>query len=281
MAAGLVDIAGNVHRDSSVPTDHSLDSESLYADLVGLVESVLGSDVSYDVCGVGCGGPMSPGGQEVSPLNIPAWRNFALVDRMRESFGARVVIDNDAKALALGEAWYGAGIGLSNFLAMVVSTGIGGGLIMNGELIEGATGNAGHIGHVIVEPEGAICACGSQGCLEAEASGPSIARRLKSEPSEASIFERSRAGTMVGRAVASAVNLLDLERVLVGGSVALGFGVPFFKAANSEMIRRCGLDFSRGVKIVPVGLGGKAPIVGAAAIGFRGLGINLRKSTSD
>ena len=62
MAAGLVDIDGNVHRESSVPTDHSLDSESLYADLVGLVESVLGSDVSYDVCGVGCGGPMSPGG---------------------------------------------------------------------------------------------------------------------------------------------------------------------------------------------------------------------------
>ena len=167
MAAGLVDIEGNVHRESSVPTNHSLDRESLYADLVGLVESVLRSDVSYDVCGVGCGGPMSPGGQEVSPLNIPAWRNFALVDRMRESFGAHVVIDNDAKALALGEAWYGAGIGLSNFLAMVVSTGIGGGLIMNGELIEGATGNAGHIGHVIVEPEGAICACGSQGCLEA------------------------------------------------------------------------------------------------------------------
>jgi glucokinase len=215
-------------------------------------------------------------GEAVSPLNIPAWREFPLRERLREGLGMDVHIDNDAKALALGEAWFGAGRNFSNFLAMVVSTGIGGGVFVDGRLLDGGDGNAGHIGHVIVEPEGADCACGARGCLEAEASGPAISRRLGADPSTAGAQERRRAGMLVGRAVASAVNLLDLEHVLIGGSVALGFGDEFFDAANMELFERCHLDFSRGVKISPVGLGAEAPLVGAAVVGFRSLGIDAR-----
>ncbi len=267
---------GDVLIMEQVPTPQDFQSDQLFSSLLALARDVLGANTEVAVCGVGCGGPMTQNGERVSPLNIPAWREFPLRERLSKGLEMGVSIDNDAKALALGEAWFGAGKKLSNFLAMVISTGIGGGLFIDGQLLDGAAGNAGHIGHVIVEPEGADCVCGSRGCLEAEASGPSIGRRLGADPSSAGAKERRRAGVLVGRAVASAVNLLDLEQVLVGGSVALGFGEDFFAAANNELSERCQLEFSRGVQILPVGLGTKAPLVGAAALGFRSLGIDPR-----
>ena len=170
---------------------------------------------------------------------------------------------------------------LSNFLAMVVSTGVGGGLVVNNVLLDGKDGNAGHVGHVIVEPDGALCGCGAFGCLEAEASGTAIERRTGRPPAEADRSERIRAGLMVGRAVASVVNLLDLEQVLVGGSVALGFGDPFFEAANRELADRCRLEFSRGVRISSVQLGEVTPLVGAAAVGFRSVGSTVGGNQPD
>ena len=118
---------------------------------------------------------MTAGGEEVSPLNIEAWRDFPLRARLGASLGLDVHIDNDAKALALGEGWCGAAVGVRDYIGMVVSTGVGGGVVLDGRLLDGAAGNAGHVGHVIVEPEGRTCPCGAQGCLEAEASGTAIA----------------------------------------------------------------------------------------------------------
>ncbi|MEE3256946.1 MAG: ROK family protein [Actinomycetota bacterium] len=281
LAAGLVGSDGRVLARDEVPTPSTTSEDVLFEALVDLIGTVTQDCVSYDVCGVGCGGPMTLNGVLVSPLNIPAWRACPLSSKLEDTLGVSVAIDNDAKALALGEAWYGAGRRFKNFLAMVVSTGVGGGLVVDGMLLDGASGNAGHIGHVIVEPEGARCGCGAQGCLEAEASGPAIERRIGTKPSEADINEKVRAGTMVGRAVASVVNLLDLEQVLIGGSVALGFGEPFLDAANRELARRCQLEFSQGVRISTVELGHNAPIVGAAAIGFRSTEKAVRGSRSD
>ena len=223
------------------------------------------------VCGVGCGGPMTAGGEEVSPLNIPGWRGFPLRARLRELTGLPAFVDNDAKALALGEGWVGAAAGESDFLAMVVSTGVGGGIVLDGRLLDGAAGNAGHIGHVIVEPDGRPCACGARGCLEAEASGTAIAAVTGRPAAEAGPDVIERTGRLVGRAVASVANLLDLRLAVVAGSVALGFGARFFAAAQAELDRSAQLDFSRGTRIVPSTLGADAPIVGAAAVGFRGL----------
>src|SRR5690606_38207858 len=106
--------------------------------------------------------------------------------------------------------------------------GVGGGIVLEGRLLDGAAGNAGHIGHLIVEPAGRTCPCGAQGCLEAEASGTAIAARTGRPAAEAPLEERRRAGRLVGRAVASVANLLDLRLAVVAGSVALGFGPPFF-----------------------------------------------------
>ena len=276
LACALITSDGQILDKRQVPTEQSAPAELLFDSLLDLVQTVTGPKPKVNVCGVGCGGPMNLNGSLVSPLNIPAWRQFPLLTRLQATLEVPVAIDNDAKALALGEAWFGAGRSFKNFMAMVVSTGVGGGLFVDGELLDGGNGNAGHIGHVIVEPDGAECACGARGCLEAEASGPAIARRIGATPAEADRKEKARAGMMVGRAVASAVNLLDLEQVLVGGSVALGFGDVFLDAANQELSERCKLEFSRGVKIAGVELGEAAPLVGAAAVGFRSVGIDPR-----
>lgn len=221
-----------------------------------------------DVVGVGCGGPMvgGPGDRRVSPLHIPQWDDLPLGDLLAERTGLDVVVDNDAKALALGEGWCGAAAGYRNFLAMVVSTGVGGGIVLDGRLLDGATDNAGHIGHLVVDPDGPYCACGSRGCLEAVASGTAIALATGAPAAEASDEVRREVGVMVGRGVADVVNLLDLSLAVVAGSVALGFGAPFFEAADEALRARCGLAFTNGARIVPAGLGSDGPLVGAAAV---------------
>ena len=130
---------------------------------------------------------MSPGGETVSPLNIAGWRGFPLRSRLADLIsGVPTYVDNDAKALALGEGWIGAAQGEDNFIGMVVSTGVGGGIVLNGSLLQGRLGNAGHIGHVVVEPDGRDCVCGGRGCLEAEASGTAIAAMTGRPAAEAS-----------------------------------------------------------------------------------------------
>ncbi|MBW3614431.1 MAG: ROK family protein [Actinobacteria bacterium] len=272
LAAGVVTDTGQLVRRVTAPTP----GDDLFPRLVSLVEEVRNGE--EQLCGVGCGGPMSAGGEEVSPLNISQWRRFPLRRRLTEEFGLPVHVDNDAKALALGEGWVGAAGGVADFIAMVVSTGVGGGIVLGGRLLDGAAGNAGHIGHVIVEPEGRACACGARGCLEAEASGTAIAARTGRPAGEAPAEVRERTGRLVGRAVGSVANLLDLRLAVVAGSVALGFGDTFFRAAQAELDRTAQLDFSRGAAIVPAGLGDGGPLVGAAAVALRGAG---RLSTTE
>jgi glucokinase len=215
---------------------------------------------------------MTPGGETVSPLNIEGWRGFPLRSRLAAALGIGVHIDNDAKALALGEGWLGAAAGERSYLAMVVSTGVGGGIVLDGRLLGGAQGNAGHIGHIIVEPDGRTCGCGARGCLEAEASGTAIAARTGRPASEAGDDERARSGRLVGRAVASVAALLDLRLAVVAGSVALGSGERFFGPAQAELDRCARIEFARGARIVPAGLGDAGPLVGAAAVALRAVG---------
>ena len=275
LAAGLVTADGDLVAEASAPTPDTDDPERVFGVLEAVVASV-GGNGDVLVCGVGSGGPMTIGddigGEAVSPLNIPAWRGFPLRRRLAEATGLPTFVDNDAKALALGEGWRGAAAGERDFIAMVVSTGVGGGIVLDGRLLEGAMGNAGHIGHVVVEPDGRACVCGGRGCLEAEASGTAI-RAITGRPAaDAGPEVRARTGRLVGLAVASVANLLDLPLAVVGGSVALGYGPPFFAAAQAELSARARLDFSRHARIVPAGLGAEGPLVGAGAVGWRGLG---------
>ena len=290
IAAGIVTREGELLDHDRVPTPRSHDADDLF-DAVGDVAGRMlarppdgperdGPERRVMACGIGCGGPMDLEAGTVSPLNIPGWRGFPLRQRVAEITGLPTALDNDAKALALAEGWVGAARGCRNFLAMVVSTGVGGGIVLDGRLVHGATGNAGHVGHVIVEPEGRQCECGARGCLEAEASGTAIAAVTGHPPAEASATVITRCGQLVGRAVASLVSALDIELIVVAGSVALGFGAPFFAAANDELRLRACLSFTRSAVIMPAGLADRGPLVGAGAVGWDGCGADLLGTAS-
>ena len=277
LAAAVVDRAGSLTARASTATTALASTnppgEGLFITLASLVDEVrstAGGDLV--ACGVGCGGPMSAGGELVSPLNIAQWQSFPLRARLAAHLGLPTFVDNDAKALTLGEGWIGAARGERNYLGMVVSTGVGGGIVVDGRLLEGASTNAGHIGHVIVEPGGRTCGCGARGCLEAEASGTAIMATTGQPAERASDEIRARTGTLVGRAVGSVMNLLDLRLAVVAGSVALGFGAPFFAAAQRELDAVCRIEFARGARIRAAGSGELAPLIGAAAVAWRGLG---------
>jgi glucokinase len=273
MAAGIVTADGDLLARSVRPTPRTDDGETVLSALLEAVAEVrTGDEVA---CGVGSGGPMTRGGDSVSPLNIPAWRGFPLRARLADAFGLPVHIDNDAKALALGEGWRGAAQGEASYLAMVVSTGVGGGIVLEGRLLDGEGANAGHIGHVIVEPDGRVCPCGARGCLEAEASGTAIAARTGAPAADAPDGERARAGRLVGRAVASVAVLLDLRLAVVAGSVALGYGDVFFDAAQAELSDRARIEYARSARIVRAGLGDEGPLIGAAAVALRSAGHGL------
>ena len=275
LAAGVVDESGTLLRRTQVatPAGAGAGPEVLFQALRSVIDEVrVGGEVA---CGVGSGGPMSRGGEEVSPLTIPGWRSFPLRRRLAEATGLSTTLDNDAKALALGEGWVGAAAGCRDFIAMVVSTGVGGGIVLDGRLLDGRAGNAGHIGHVNVVPDGRPCACGARGCLEAEASGTGIRAATGRGAEEATPDVVRHVGTAVGRGVSAVCNLLDLRLAVIAGSVALGFGAPFFEAAQAELDARCRLDFALGARVVAAGLGDEGPLVGAAAVAWRAAGVDI------
>ncbi len=270
IAVATVGEDGTVLERVEAPTPAHGNADTMWSSLDGLINRLTRASQAVAV-GCGCGGPMIRGGETVSPLNISAWRGFPLRSALAARTGLPTFVDNDAKALALGEGWFGAARGIDHYIGMVVSTGIGGGIVLDGRLLDGATGNAGHIGHIIVEPNGRRCECGAQGCVEAEASGTAIAAITGRAAAEVDTAMRVRCGTLVGRAIANVATLLDLQLAVVAGSVALGYGETFFAAAQREIDARCGLDFARGTRIVAGELGAEGPIVGAACVALTNL----------
>lgn len=264
LAAAVVTAQGEIIRRDRVATPARMPWSTL-ATLIKRIQASA-ADIEIVACGVACGGPMKRGGTEVTPLHIPAWVDFPLLDSISELTGLATFIDNDAKALALAEGWLGAARGLANFMAVVIGTGVGGGLVVGGRLADGRTGNAGHFGHIVVEAQGRACRCGGSDCLEAFLSGPAIELETGRDPIYAPLNLKVRNGILLGRAVASVAAVADISRVVVGGSVALGWGDPFFQAANAELVARSKLQFTSGISIVPLGLGDSSALVGAAAV---------------
>ena len=292
LASAVVAEDGSLVGAQRTPTARSSDGERLFADLVALGRASLAAGGDVDVVSAGCGGPMRWPEGVVSPLHIPAWRGFPLRERLAAEFGVDAVVDNDAKAFAYGEWWRGAGRGSRAMLGMVVSTGVGGGIVIDGRLIDGAHGHAGHIGHVNVDPEGPVCSCGARGCLTAFAAGTGIARRIAAAKSggvatsldgaadAAQAAAAARAGDAfaaqlfrdaaeaLGRAIASAVALLDLDLVVIGGSVALGAWDLIGEILERELRSRARSGFI-DVKVMRAALGADAGLIGAAALVYR------------
>ena len=246
--------------------------EHLFDSIVGLINGLIGeSDDPISAVGVGCAGPMTRHGELVSPLNIPQWRDFALRESLARELDLEVFVEGDAKALALAEGAFGAADPNGSYLSMVVSTGIGGALVLNGRLLDGDAGNAGHIGHLNVVNNGRLCACGSYGCLEAEASGGAIEDITGRPASQADPAVRRRSAELVGKAVGTLASVLDFSHCYVAGSVALGFGTEFFAEANKAARSYACLEYSTNLNIQESGLGSDGPILGASLVGFRGI----------
>lgn len=285
IAAALVDSGGVLVHREQLPTPHA-DSEQVWATVDALVGKALAAAAGRPVrgVGVGCAGPIDVVAGTVSPINIAVWQQFPLVERLTERTGLPVRLAGDVVCLAMGEQWRGAGRGARFLLGMVVSTGIGGGLVLNGAPYLGRTGNAGHIGHVVVAPDGPSCACGAQGCVEAVASGPHLARWAhehgwdappdadakalaeaagRGDPVAVQAF--SRGAEALAIAIASAAAVCDLDLVVLGGGVA-NAGEVLFGPLRAALPRYAGLSFLRGLRVVPAELGGDAGLVGAAAL---------------
>jgi glucokinase len=294
LAAATVEPGGRLSAWAQVPTPRDVDSDQLWRTLEMLLDRVLGQARISAVgelagVGAGCGGPMQWPAGVVSPLHIPAWRSFPLRARLRERFGSIPVrVHNDAICVVVGEHWRGAGRGRDNVLGMVISTGVGGGLILDGRLVEGASGNAGHIGHVVVEPDcGPPCLCGGNGCLEAIARGPAIvawaqdrgwrpgqadatASQLAADAAQGhpvSLAAMRRAGRALGVAISSATLLCDLEVVSIGGGLSQA-GAVLFDPLEESLRAHARMQFARQVRVVAAALGQSAGLVGAAALIF-------------
>lgn len=298
LTAGLVDPRGQVLRSAVRQTPAGADPEAAWAALCGAIADLTPHDDVVAV-GIGAAGPIDAAAGTVSPVNIAAWRRFPVRDRLGEVLPGRpAVLGGDAVAVAMAEYHHGAGRGAHGLLGMVVSSGVAGGLVLDGRPYSGPTGNAGHIGHVIVDMDGAPCACGSRGCVETVASAPALVRWARERgwasdvpdgmalaaaakeghPVAVAAFERGARALAAG--IISAVALCEVDRVVVGGGVARSWGVlapPLRKALRAYG----GMGFVQRAEVVPARLGTRAGLVGAAALARRAIAAgSLRQGAS-
>jgi len=285
--AGFVDDSGVVLQATRFrrPTGATSTSDELAAAVRGVVLDALATQPEgTDLVGVGIGsaGPIEVRTGLTSPLNVPAWRGYAIRDLVAATVpGVPVRYRMDGLCIALAEHWVGAGRGYDNIMGMIVSTGVGGGIITQGRAIEGPTGNAGHIGHVEVGGFDVLCKCGGIGCVEAIASGPKSVEWAASEGWTGATGEDlaaayaagdpiaraavERAGRAIGQSIASATALVDLELVAIGG----GFSrvtPDLFDFIREAIAKRVQFGFVTKVKVVPSGLSDAGPLIGAAAL---------------
>lgn len=284
IAAGLVDAEGTLIRHAQLPTP-DVGAEAIWSVTETLLtETLAAAPGPVGGVGIASAGPIDLPGGTVSPINITAWQRFPIVDRVKAATGLSVRLGGDGLCMALGEQWRGAARGAEFLLGMVVSTGIGGGLVLDGAPYDGRTGNAGHVGHVVVDPDGAPCTCGGRGCVETVASGPHLARWAREngwvagpdadakdlaaaagrgDPVALQAFRR--ATTALAMTIASVAAVCDLDLVVIGGGVAKS-GALLFDPLREALMTYAGLDFIRDVRVLPAELGGDAGLVGAAAL---------------
>lgn len=287
LAAAVADSVGELIHVEQRSTPHG-DAETLWsavAELLTDTRSAAGRQLA--AVGVGSAGPVDVPAGTVSPINIDAWDRFPIVARVAELTGLPVRLGGDGLCMALGEAARGAGRGARFMLGMVVSTGIGGGLVLDGAPYHGRTGNAGHVGHVVVEPGGAPCTCGGHGCVETVASGPHLAHWARAHGwqappgadarelaeaagrgDEVAVRAFARGGEALAATIASVAAVCDLDLVVIGGGVAKS-GALLFDPLREALNGYAGLDFIRGLRVVPAELGGDAGLVGAALLANR------------
>ncbi|RJQ50274.1 MAG: ROK family protein [Nitrospiraceae bacterium] len=301
IAVGLVNLKGKVINSLREPTPLGSGPEGVCERMAEMSKEILlrtgvGRREIAGI-GIGAGGPLDlKKGMLLSPPNLPGFHGYPLKDKIEEYTGMHAALENDANAAALGEMMFGAGRKAKNLIYMTVSTGIGGGIIVDGKLVHGVGWSAGEVGHMTLKPDGPECNCGNRGCLEALSSGTAIAKRAKEEVGENPsslilkvaeggkntidaevVFRAADLGDTVacriidealfylGIGIGNLITAFSPETVILGGGLT-GAGDRLFVRVREIVKERVKLVPVNKIPIVPAGLGESAGIVGAASL---------------
>lgn len=295
ISGALADLDGIILSQYTMPTNAIEGEDAVLGRVIEVIEKVImeakkTNDVIKAI-GIGSPGPLDSGeGIIIETPNLP-FKNFKLVKPIKDKFNIPTYLDNDANVAAIGEYMLGAGKGTRNMIYITVSTGVGGGAIIEGKIYRGSTSNALEIGHTTILPDGPKCNCGNNGCIEALSSGTAIARQARealSKGEETSlskyenltsfeVFKEAYAGdkvskdileksfTYLGIGVSNTITSFDPDMVVIGGGVTKG-GQILFDVVQKEVDKRCFKTMSKHTKIVPAKLGTDAGVIGAVAL---------------
>ena len=293
---------GRILFRAKTETQADRGAEHVVQRMIHLIGEAIRSNPTCRVQGIGIGapGPLQPRtGVIIECPNLPGFEMYPLRDRIAQATGLPTIVENDANAAAVGEHRYGAGRGFANLVYLNISTGIGGGIIIENQLYWGENGYAGEIGHMTLEAHGPRCNCGNIGCLEVLAAGPAIARNARAaiasgratrildltpgrdpEAITAHIVTDAakmgdalavellaQAGFYIGVGIVNLLHILNPGRVVIGGGVSFA-GDLLFGPIRQTVDERAPLAFRKGVDIVPAALGDDAGLLGAAALAF-------------
>jgi glucokinase len=295
ISCALSDLEGRVVAQTTIPTLAHEGNNPVLGRIIKTIEMVLeeGNVATNEVAAIGIGspGPLdAKKGIIVTTPNLP-FKNFQLVQPIEEKFSIPTYLDNDANVAAIAEFMFGAGKGTENMVYITVSTGVGGGAILNGKIYRGSTTNALEVGHTTVFPGGPRCGCGNLGCLEATSSGTAIGKRANEAVSSKvetslrdyetvtsyEVFKEAEKGDAVskkildeafnylGIGVANIIASFDPDKVIIGGGVSKG-GDVLFNKVQEVVNERCFKSMAEYCKIVPAGLGTDAGVLGAVAL---------------
>lgn len=302
---GAVTLDGKIISYTAEKSRTFKDKKSAIKNLIQSVESVKKSLKENTLIGVGigiAGTVLADRGIVYQSPNIPELEGFDLKKRLSKKVSYPFFIDNDANVFAIGEGWLGNAKGYKDFCCITLGTGVGGGIVIDNRIVHGFDGTAGEVGHIVVEPEGAPCKCGSRGCLEAYASSTGLVRMAKEgfKTQEALALRKSckdnaknmspeiiaklarngdvfckglfkKVGYYLGIAMADLVNLLNLELIVVGGGLSKASDL-FLKTAKTELLKRSLKAPGKRIKIVTACCE-EAGVVGAAYMALKGVGV--------
>ncbi len=296
LRTALISPAGDIFHKQKEATEASQGHEKVIEKLVAGIrrQQAIAQHDGHSVIAVGVGAPgviHEQRGVVVKSPNFPDWDNLPLKQELESAVGIPVFIENDANAAALGEQWRGAAQGIKSMIYLTLGTGVGGGIVLEGKIWQGADGMAGEVGHMTIIPDGRRCGCGNSGCLEMYASSRGIvmsyleglAGRSCSAPSSitsADVYQAARGGDALairvmeemgrylGIGIANLINIFNPEMVVIGGGVNAAWDL-FMDATGSEIRKRAFAYPAERTRIVPSALGDEAGMVGAAALAFQ------------
>jgi glucokinase len=297
---GIVDKNGKIHKKTEVDTLANGGPDIIIHQIEKGIDFII-KGFEKDIAGIGIGSPgvvIKKKGTVENPPNFSNWKKVHLGRIIEKKYNINTFVENDANAAAIGELIFGAGVGMKNFIMITLGTGVGGGIIINRKIYRGETGAAGELGHIIINANGNACNCGGKGCVETYVGCNYLIERVSKELQdhpESRIFEildnnlehlspkiiNGAAlagdefaisviidiGKNLGYALTSAVNILDIGNIIIGGGVA-GFGKILFDEVEKTVKERVLASHKENIKILPAKLKNEAGIKGASALVF-------------